>query len=93
MNDGNIDSSFECTKLVFAGLIQLLSLEPLNNATSVFNYALFFCCCFLAMRHAGSYFPDQGSNLCPLQWKSGVLTTGPPGKSSTSIFRAAVAAQ
>ena len=42
MNDGNIDSSFGCTKLVFAGLIQLLSLEPLNNATSVFNYALFF---------------------------------------------------
>ena len=25
--------------------------------------------------------PDQGSNLCPLQWKRGVLTTGPPGKS------------
>ena len=26
-------------------------------------------------------FPDQGLNLCPLQWKHGVLTTGPPGKS------------
>ena len=23
-------------------------------------------------------FPDQGSNLCPLQWKFKVLTTGPP---------------
>ena len=32
-------------------------------------------------RHAGSQFPDQGSNLCPLQWKRRVLTTGPPGKS------------
>ena len=26
-------------------------------------------------------FLDQGSNPCPLQWKHGVLTTGPPGKS------------
>ena len=34
-----------------------------------------FCCCFfvlfrfgfLAAQHAGSYFPDQGSNLHPLQ--------------------------
>ena len=23
--------------------------------------------------------PTQGLNLCPLQWKCGVLTTGPPG--------------
>ena len=30
---------------------------------------------------AGSYFPDQRLNLCPLQWKRGVLTTGRPGKS------------
>ena len=27
-------------------------------------------------------FPDQGSNLCPLHWKQGVLTTRPPGKFS-----------
>ena len=26
-------------------------------------------------------FPNQESNLCPLHWKGGVLTTGPPGKS------------
>ena len=25
------------------------------------------------------YFPDQGSNLCPLQWNDKALTTGPPG--------------
>ena len=25
-------------------------------------------------------FSDQGLNLCPLHWKLGVLTTGPPGK-------------
>ena len=31
--------------------------------------------------HAGSYFPTQGSTPCPLQWKCGVLITGPLGKS------------
>ena len=25
--------------------------------------------------------PSQGSNPWPLQWKCGILTTGPPGKS------------
>ena len=34
-----------------------------------------------AARLVGSQFPDQGSNPCPLQWKHGVLTTGPPGNS------------
>lgn len=29
----------------------------------------------------GSYFPNQRSNLCFLQWKSRILTTGLPGKS------------
>ena len=28
--------------------------------------------------HVGSYFPNQESNLC-LQWKLGVLISGPPG--------------
>ena len=37
-----------------------------------------------AMQHVGSYFPNQGSNLCPLQWKRGVLTTELPGKSPYS---------
>ena len=31
--------------------------------------------------HVGSYFPNQGCNPHPLDWKGGVLTTGPPGKS------------
>ena len=30
--------------------------------------------------HVGSQFPDQELNLCPLQQKLGVLTTGPSGK-------------
>ena len=47
---------------------------------------LFFVCLFIfgstvhGMWHAGSYFSDQGSNPCPLQWKNGVLTTGRPRK-------------
>ena len=31
-----------------------------------------------------SSFPDQVLNMCPLQWKHGVLTTGPRGKSPES---------
>ena len=38
------------------------------------------------MQHVGSQFPDQGSNLRPLQWKHGVLTTGPPGKSLEEVL-------
>ena len=38
---------------------------------------------FFWLHHAACRIlvPDQGSNSCPLQWKLGVLTTGPPGKS------------
>ena len=32
-------------------------------------------------------FIDQESNPCPLYWKGGVLTTGPPGKSSITFLR------
>ena len=31
--------------------------------------------------HVESLFPKEESNLCPLQWKHGFLTTGPPRKS------------
>lgn len=31
--------------------------------------------------HVGSQFPNQGSNLQPLHWNCGGLTTAPPGKS------------
>ena len=37
---------------------------------------------FLAPAHSRwDKFPDQESNPCLLQWKHGVLTTGPPRKS------------
>ena len=38
------------------------------------------------VRHTGSYFPDQGSNLWPLQWKWRVLTTELPGNSTGFHF-------
>ena len=37
---------------------------------------LFFCC---ATWQSGSQFPIHGWNLCPLQWKHMVLTTGLQG--------------
>ena len=37
------------------------------------------------MQLMGPYFPDQGSHLCPLQWKLQVLTPGPPGNSLDSV--------
>ena len=42
---------------------------------------------FLAHHTAwGIQLPDQISNLCPLHWKRGVLTTGPPGKAPYFFF-------
>ena len=37
--------------------------------------------------HAGSWFPDQGSNPHPLPCKDGVLTTGPRGKPLVFHFK------
>ena len=36
---------------------------------------------FFGAFHGTQNFPDQGSNLCPLQWKQNILTIGPLGKS------------
>ena len=35
-------------------------------------------------------FPDQGSNPRPLQWKYGVLSSGPSGKSTNNLFERSV---
>ena len=42
----------------------------------------------LAVPHSmwGSQFPDQGLNLCPLQWKHEVLTSGTSGKPLTQCI-------
>ena len=42
---------------------------------------------FLATSCGMWNFPNQGSNLCPLQWKWRVLTTGPPGKSLSPLLK------
>ena len=34
----------------------------------------------------GILVPDQGSNICPLQWKPGVLTTRPLAKSEKDFY-------
>ena len=41
---------------------------------------LLFLSYILAVWHVGFQFPEQGSDSCPLQYKHGVPTTGPPGK-------------
>ena len=55
-----------------------------NRLSFSFLSFLFFC---YTEWNVGSYFPKQRSNLCSLQWKHRVLTTGPPGKSSVSFSR------
>ena len=52
-----------------------------------YNFFIFLFFFGYTMRHAGSYLPDRGSNLCPLQWKPGVLTTGPPGQTQNITFQ------
>ena len=39
----------------------------------------------MATPHGMQTLPNQGCKRCPLQWKLGVLTTGPPGKSQESV--------
>jgi hypothetical protein len=48
----------------------------------------FFFFLFLdhALWHMGSLFLIQGWNPGPLQWKHGVLTSGPPGKPQDFYF-------
>ena len=40
-----------------------------------FVFFFFFCC---TTQLVGSWFPNQGLNPCPQQWKCGVITTGLP---------------
>ena len=47
----------------------------------------FFGC---VLPHVGSWFPDWGSNPCPLHWENGVLITGPPGKSPKTLLKKSV---
>ena len=49
--------------------------------TLIMSLLLLFIYFWLPAQHAGSLLCDQRSNLYPLQWKRGVLTTGPARKS------------
>ena len=58
--------------------------ESLGNKTlhlKSFLFLLFWLCSVAR----GILFPDQGLTPCPLHWKHGVLTTGPPGKFLKSL--------
>ena len=67
---------------------------PFNSAINwhlkiflIFIYLFIWPCrvsvaaCKHLVTACGVKFPDQGWNLGPLLWESGVLATGPPGKS------------
>ena len=69
-----------------------LRLETILTHFTIFHFFLSFF--FFWSHHAACrIFPDQGSNLCTLQWKHGVLTTGPPGKPLTPSREVASMAQ
>ena len=46
----------------------------------------FFLFFFFFLWYVGYWFMDQEWNPCPLQWKCGILITGPPGKSQGCQF-------
>ena len=60
---------------------QTLLLWFLLTCQQILTLECFYFCFFFghSEQHVGSYFPDQGLNLCPWQWKLRVLTTILPG--------------
>ena len=46
--------------------------ESIAKFSEILWTAFFFPC---TVQYAGSHFPDQGSNPCPLHWKFKFLTT------------------
>ena len=44
------------------------------------GFSFIFCFLGCTVPHAGSLFPDQGLNPCPLQWERRFFTIWPPGK-------------
>ena len=57
----------QCTRVPFS----LLPWQCCNIFVDLFKF-------YLATQYARSWFPNQRSDLCPLQWKHGVLTPGQP---------------
>ena len=50
------------------------------------RWILYHCTTWEVLWHTGSKFPNQGSNLYPLEWKCRVLATGPPGRSCSLVL-------
>ena len=50
------------------------------NSEVEFSF-FFFWLCYVLVAVYEIYFPEQRANPGPLHWGSGVLATGPPGKS------------
>ena len=80
---------------MFSLIFILQALIPLDVGFQFSQFVCFFSFlfCFLIFNffgctalHVGSQFPDRGWNPCPLQWKGGVLTTGPSGKSNPGFL-------
>ena len=58
----------------------------LQNRGSKTRAQELWCPGLVATCHVGSYFPNQGSNLCPLQWKHRVLDhQGSPKKHTLNV--------
>ena len=73
--DGVLQS---CVSIIFAKQVLtkcLLSEERLQQTSNEVMDFFFFLAAPRSMQDVSSL-----SNPCPLQWKHGVLTTGPPGK-------------
>ena len=73
-----------CSRAHFLYFLKIM-VKYTQHKIDHFNNFLFFWLCRMA---CGPYFPDQGSNLRPLQWKRRVLTIGLPGKSHFNHFKA-----
>ena len=50
------------------------------------SICIFFLNLFFGWEACGIFLPEQGSNLCPLQWKRRISATGPPGKAFHEDF-------
>ena len=71
----------ECKHLRTRIFFQVQLSHVLRPGYELFSFS-FLKKFFGAVPHGMSYLPNHGLNPFSLQWKYGVFTTGPPGKSS-----------
>ena len=69
----------KCYPLQYSGLEN--SMDCIVHGVAKIQTQLSDIHLLFTVKHVGSQFPNQGSNLCSLQWKHRILTTGSPGKS------------